>query len=276
MKEQAQTEKALSLERDQLEKARAKELSEFAKSLEKEQVANLKNALREQGVLFAGMKEQERAIADNVLGNTRREKDKIIIKQEQTLDSFYKHARLQFEELQNDVSGLKDMIQNLIEQQEVRPNKKSKVEDEICIPQASLVVLMDNECDLDDVMRFKVHVVDELYPDLKKYYDSREYNVGQFTITNPATTVEFGTMLETLRDYGYRGDAELYYLNPFPGSTPSTGLCKIYGQEQVDDLVLAHAAQRTKICHLYLVRPEDDMADTEYYDDGEEVGDMTP
>ncbi|CAO2038108.1 unnamed protein product, partial [Urochloa humidicola] len=111
MKEQAQTEKALSLERDQLEKAQAKELSEFAKSLEKEQVANLKNALREQGVLFAGMKEQ----------------DKIIIKQEQTLDSFYKHARLQFEELQNDVSGLKDMIQNLIEQQEVRPNKKSKV-----------------------------------------------------------------------------------------------------------------------------------------------------
>ncbi|CAO2038782.1 unnamed protein product, partial [Urochloa humidicola] len=127
MKEQEQTEKALSLERDQLEKAQAKELSEFAKSLEKEQVANLKNALREQGVLFAGMKEQERAIADNVLGNTRREKDKIINQQEQTLDSFYKHARLQFEELQNDVSGLKDMIQNLIEQQEVRPDKKSKV-----------------------------------------------------------------------------------------------------------------------------------------------------
>ncbi|CAO2038783.1 unnamed protein product, partial [Urochloa humidicola] len=142
------------------------------------------------------------------------------------------------------------------------------VEDEICIPQASLVVLMDNECDLDDVMRFKVHVVDELYPDLKKYYDSREYNVGLFTITNPATTVEFVTMLETLRDYGYRGDAELYYLNPFPGSTPSTGLCKINGQQQVDELVLAHAAQRTKICHLYLVGPEDDMADTEYYDDG--------
>ena len=78
----------------------------------------------------------------------------------------------------------------------------------------------------DVVMRFKVHIVEERYPDLRKYYDSREYKLGQFTITKPATTVEFVVMLNTLRDYGYRGVAELYYLNPVPGSQPSTGLKK--------------------------------------------------
>jgi hypothetical protein len=40
-------------------------------------------------------------------------------------------------------------------------------------------------------MRYKVHIVEERYPDLVKYYDIREYKMGQFTITKPTTTVWF-------------------------------------------------------------------------------------
>lgn len=55
---------------------------------------------------------------------------------------------------------------------------------------------------------------------LRKYNDSREYKMGQFTITQPATTDEFVVMLNTSRHYGYRGNTELYYLNPIPWSYP--------------------------------------------------------
>ncbi|TVU50914.1 hypothetical protein EJB05_02311, partial [Eragrostis curvula] len=180
MKEQEQTDKDILLQRDQLQKAHEKELSDFAKRVEKEQVAQLKKALHDQRGLFAGMVEQESAIADNVLSKTRTEINEIINKHEQTIDSFNKKARLQIQELQN---------------------AHLKVEG---------------------------------------------------------------------------GGAKLYYLNPVPGSTPSIGygLKKIDGQEDVNELVLAHAEQRTKICHLYLVGPEDDMEDMDYYDDGEEQGAM--
>lgn len=106
-------------------------------------------------------------------------------------------------------------------------------------------------------MRFIFHSVKELYSDLKEYYDSRE-ELGQFTITKPATTVKFVTMLEALKPFGYRGGGQLYYLNPAPGSQPSTGLVQIDGQEEVDQLVLAHAKERTKTCHLYLVTGSND------------------
>jgi len=105
----------------------------------------------------------------------------------------------------------------------------------------------------DVVMRFILHSVKELYSDMKKYYDSRE-ELGQFTIVKPATSVEFVTMLGALKPFGYRGDGQLYYLNPAPGSQPSTGLVHIDGQEEVNELVLAHEKEETKICHLYLVK----------------------
>ncbi|TVU49285.1 hypothetical protein EJB05_00591, partial [Eragrostis curvula] len=127
MKEQEQTDKDILLQRDQLQKAHEKELSDFAKRVEKEQVAQLKKALHDQRGLFAGMVEQESAIADNVLSKTRTEIDEIINKHEQTIDSFNKQARLQIQELQNDVSRLKGMIHNLIpliKQQEVPLHKK--------------------------------------------------------------------------------------------------------------------------------------------------------
>ena len=89
-------------------------------------------------------------------------------------------------------------------------------------------------------MRFILHSVKELYSDMKKYYDSRE-ELGQFTIVKPATSVEFVTMLGALKPFGYRGDGQLYYLNPAPGSQPSTRLVKIDGQEEVNQLMHAHA-----------------------------------
>ena len=102
------------------------------------------------------------------------------------------------------------------------------------------------------VMRFKIHSVKEIYSDLQKYYDSRE-ELAEFAITEPAT-VEYYILSQHLTAYfGYKGDAQLYYLNPVHGSEPSTALVKIDRQEDVDKMVDAHAHERTKICHLYIV-----------------------
>ena len=113
------------------------------------------------------------------------------------------------------------------------------------------------------VMRFILHSVKELYSDLREYYDSRE-ELGEFAFTESPTTVKFVTMLEALKPFGYRGGGQLYYLNPAPGSQPSTGLVQmdglvqIDGQEEVDQLMLAHEKERIKTCHLYLVTGSND------------------
>jgi hypothetical protein len=110
----------------------------------------------------------------------------------------------------------------------------------------------------DVVMQFKVHTVKELYPDLDKYYDNREENIGMFNIIEPGI-VDFDLLEKSLRCFGYNGGAEVYYLNPGPGSTPSIGygLTRIVGHKEVNEFVRAHAEAMTKICHLYLVGPED-------------------
>jgi len=102
------------------------------------------------------------------------------------------------------------------------------------------------------VMRFKIHSVKEIYSDLQKYYDSRE-ELSEFAITEPAT-VEYYILSQHLTAYfGYKGDAQLYYLNHVPRFEPSTALVKIDRQEDVDKMVDAHAHERTDICHLYIV-----------------------
>jgi len=88
--------------------------------------------------------------------------------------------------------------------------------------------------------------------------------LGEFAFTESPTTVKFVTMLEALKPFGYRGGGQLYYLNPAPGSQPSTGLVQmdglvqIDGQEEVDQLMLAHEKERIKTCHLYLVTGSND------------------
>jgi hypothetical protein len=100
-------------ERDQLEKEQDKELSEVARRIEKEHAAQLKKALQEHRALFDGLKEHQRAIAHNVFQKTSKEK-KIIQKHEQSIDTFTYQAKIHFKELENDMSMLKGMIQNLI------------------------------------------------------------------------------------------------------------------------------------------------------------------
>jgi TRAP-type C4-dicarboxylate transport system substrate-binding protein len=74
----------------------------------------LKKALQEYHAVFDGLKEQEHAIAHNVLQKTRIKKYEIIQKHEQSIDTFNNQAMIHFHELENDVSILKGMIQNLI------------------------------------------------------------------------------------------------------------------------------------------------------------------
>lgn len=84
----------------------------------------------------------------------------------------------------------------------------------------------------------------------------------EFAISSPSTTVEFATFMNALRMHGYILDADVYYLNPAPFSQPSTGLVKIVGAEEINQMVHAHAQVGTKICHLYLVsKYEDQVAD---------------
>lgn len=104
-------------------------------------------------------------------------------------------------------------------------------------------------------MKFKVFKLDELYPDLQTY-DLRAH-LRIFSIVD--TSVKFDVFMRALASHGYIRDAEVYYLNP--GSEPLTGLVKITGQEEVNQMVIAHSLVGTKICHLYLVSRYADLFD---------------
>jgi len=77
-------------------------------------------------------------------------------------------------------------------------------------------------------------------------------------------------MVESLRySHGYRGDAKVYYLIPkvyclIPRSQPPIGLVNIEGPEEVNQMVIAHAYERTKICHLYVVNRPDSANDGDF------------
>ena len=103
----------------------------------------------------------------------------------------------------------------------------------------------------DVVMRFMVHSVKELYPDLQEI-DSRD-ELSQITISALANSIVHAELVRELRDHGYTEDSGLYYLNPDPRSKLPTGLHKIDGPDDVMQMVSAHEENMTKICHLYLV-----------------------
>ena len=54
----------------------------------------------------------------------------------------------------------------------------------------------------------------------------------------------------------------MYYL--IPGSQPQTGLVRIEGPEEVNILLIAHAHEGTKICHLYVVNGSDSANDGDF------------
>ena len=103
----------------------------------------------------------------------------------------------------------------------------------------------------DVVMRFMVHSVKELYPDLQEI-DSLD-ELSQITISAPANSIVHAELVRELRDHGYTEDSGLYYLNPDLRSELPTGLHKIDGPDDVMQMVSAHEEKMTKICHLYLV-----------------------
>ena len=107
-------------------------------------------------------------------------------------------------------------------------------------------------------MKFFVHKVPKLYSDLLKY-DLRA-RLGQFTIASPTTSIEYADVIDGLYCHGYIRDAEVYYLDPTPGSMPCTGLVKIIEAEDVKLMVSAHAQMGTKIAHLYLVSTYEDQS----------------
>ena len=103
----------------------------------------------------------------------------------------------------------------------------------------------------DVVLRFMVHSVKELYPDLQEI-DSLD-ELSQITISALANSIVHAELVRELKDHGYTEDSGLYYLNPDPRSELPTGLHKIDGPDDVMQMVSAHEENMTKICHLYLV-----------------------
>ena len=63
------------------------------------------------------------------------------------------------------------------------------------------------------IMRFKLHLVKEIYPDLRQYYDPREL-LAEITVNEPRTIEYFWFSQHLTKHFGYRGDALLYYLKP--------------------------------------------------------------
>ncbi|CAD6213987.1 unnamed protein product [Miscanthus lutarioriparius] len=210
---QQQNERYIISQRKLLDEGSTIEQNDVAVRMEVALGRLLKQALHDQRAAFAEKLKQERAVLNQSLSKVLEENDANIKKERANVDSMIKQAGEQMDkELDNERSKLKSMIQSLIEQEEgrsliqeeeVRANMNVEVQDGIYIPRKYMHILLDNECGPDVVMRFILHSVKELYSDLKKYYDSRE-ELGQFTITKPATTVKFVTMLGALKPFGYR------------------------------------------------------------------------
>lgn len=98
------------------------------------------------------------------------------------------------------------------------------------------------------VMEFRVHVGGEFSMNPKEYIGGR---TGSMIFVEPGK-VEWHLMVENLEYHGYKGNAELYYLDP--GREAPEGLVLMLGREQVDELVQAHLGK--KVCDLYIVNDE--------------------
>ena len=89
----------------------------------------------------------------------------------------------------------------------------------------------------------------ELYPDLLEI-DSQD-KLSKITVGASANSIVYVELVGALS--GIHRDIGLYYLSPDPRSKPPNGLLKIDAPGDMTQMVSAHAEQRTKICHLYLV-----------------------
>ena len=68
-------------------------------------------------------------------------------------------------------------------------------------------------------------------------------------------------MVKNLRCHGYKGNADLYYLQP--GCVPPDGMVLISGREDVEQMMQAHEGM--KKCDLYIIR---NGSPSDYNDDG--------
>ena len=89
----------------------------------------------------------------------------------------------------------------------------------------------------------------ELYPDLLEI-DSQD-KLSKITVGASANSIVYVELVGALS--GIHRDVGLYYLSPDPRSKPPNGLLKIDAPDDMTQMVSAHAEQRTKIFHLYLV-----------------------
>ena len=89
----------------------------------------------------------------------------------------------------------------------------------------------------------------ELYPDLLEI-DSQD-KLSKITFGASANSIVYVELVGALS--GIHRDIGLYYLSPDPRSKPPNGLLKIGAPDDMTQMVSAHAEQRPKICHLYLV-----------------------
>ncbi|CAN6209457.1 unnamed protein product [Urochloa humidicola] len=96
-------------------------------------------------------------------------------------------------------------------------------------------------------MVFRVHSQGQFSLNQRGYFGGM---TGEMTFLKPAK-VEWWRMVENLALHGYKGSAQLYYLDP-----AREAYVLMLGPEQVDSLLQSHIG--TKICDLYIVNAEID------------------
>ncbi|CAN6304136.1 unnamed protein product [Urochloa humidicola] len=104
-------------------------------------------------------------------------------------------------------------------------------------------------------MEFRVHVGGQFSLNPRGYYGGM---TGSMTFLKPAK-VEWWGMVENLAFHGYKGSAQLYYLDP-----AREAYVLMLGPEHVDDLLQSHFGR--KVCDLYIVNAEID--DDDIFSDG--------
>jgi hypothetical protein len=117
----------------QLDKASHKDLYDFGKRIEKEQIAQLKKALADQQSLFVQLIAKERAVAQEVLRQTREEHEENIRSEREKIDALDNQAKTLLVEWKNDRTKLKSLIENLMltQHQEVHGNINGEVTKEL-------------------------------------------------------------------------------------------------------------------------------------------------
>jgi hypothetical protein len=105
---------------------------------------------------------------------------------------------------------------------------------------------------------------DDIYDDIPKGLDEKP---GYTRFNEPPAKLEWTHFVSGLSHQEYKGNADLYYINP--GCVPPEGLVLISCQEDLDQMM--ESLKGAKKCDLYIVTNRPSSSDYSDDDNSEEV-----